>query len=110
MLSRRQFLVRSGAAGAAVVVAPQSALTALAEPRARAAALLRGGAFRQGVLSGEPTPSGITLLTVLDEVSGPGSVRLEIARDPGFRRVVARRAISTRGAIGHSVKARVERL
>jgi alkaline phosphatase D len=34
-------------------------------------------------------------------------VRLEVARDPDFRRVVARRDILTSPAIGHSVKARV---
>src|SRR5436190_1353925 len=59
MLTRRQ-LVRRSAAGAAVVLLPAAA-------PARAAAL-RGGRFRQGVLSGDPTPDGITLLTPLDDV------------------------------------------
>jgi alkaline phosphatase D len=106
MLSRRQFISRAGAAGA-LVLAPQTALEALAAPRGAAARLLRGGRFRQGVLSGDPTPRGITLLTILDEVSGAGSVRLEVARDRDFRRVVARRTIATSGRRGYSVKARV---
>src|SRR5687767_6296735 len=106
MLSRRQFISRAGAAGA-LVLAPQTALEALAAPRGTAARLVRGGRFRQGVLSGDPTPRGITLLTVLDDVTGSGSVRLEVARDRDFRRVVARKTIATSGGRGYSVKARV---
>jgi alkaline phosphatase D len=101
MLTRRQFLVRSGAAGAALVLTP---------PTAAHAAPLRGGRFAQGVLSGDPTPDGITLLTVVDEVSGKGSVRVEVARDSDFRRVVASRNITTSGDNGHSVKARIKGL
>jgi alkaline phosphatase D len=105
MLSRRQFLARSGSAGAALVISPQ----AVAAPRG-SAALLRGGRFNQGVLSGDPTPHGITLLTVLDEISGSGRVRLEVATDPDFRNVVARRNIATGERRAHSVKARLENL
>jgi alkaline phosphatase D len=107
MLSRRQFLNRSGAASAALVLAPQAAIEALAAPRGAAARLIRGGRFRQGVLSGDPTPRGVTLLTILDDVRGAGSVRLEVARDADFRRVVARKQIATSARRGHSVKARV---
>jgi alkaline phosphatase D len=103
MLSRRQFISRSGAAGAALVLAPQAVFEAGAAQRR----LLRGGRFSQGVLSGDPTPRGITLLTILDDVSGAGSVRLEVARDRDFRRVVARKTIPTSGRRGYSVKARV---
>jgi alkaline phosphatase D len=106
MLTRRQLLRRSGAAGAAVL-APQSALTAVAAPRAQASAMLRGGRFSQGVLSGDPGPNAITLLTLLDGVEGAGSVRLEVARDAGFSKLVATKAIATSGARNHSVKARV---
>src|ERR687896_21270 len=105
MLSRRQFITRSGAAGAAVVLAPQAALEAAANGKAKP--LLRGGRFRQGVLSGDPTPRGITLLTVVDDVRGAGAVRVEVARDRDFRRVLARTKIATSGARGHSVKVRV---
>jgi alkaline phosphatase D len=107
MLTRRQ-LIRSGAAVA--VLAPQTQLTAFAAPRARAAKLLRGGRFPQGVLSGDPTPDGITLLTLLDHVSGAGSVKLEVATDKAFRKVVASRTIATSGARNHSVKARLKGL
>jgi alkaline phosphatase D len=107
MLTRRQ-LIRSGAAVA--VLAPQTQLTAFAAPRGRAAKLLRGGTFPQGVLSGDPTPNGITLLTLLDDVGGAGSVKLEVATDKAFRKVVASKAIATSGARNHSVKARLKGL
>jgi alkaline phosphatase D len=105
MPTRRQFLSRSGAAAVAVL-APQEALAA-AKKKRRPADLLRGGRFAQGVLSGDPEPHAITLLTVVDDAGGTGRVRLEVARDPDFRRVVARRDILTTPAVGHSVKARV---
>jgi alkaline phosphatase D len=105
MPTRRQFLSRSGAAAVAVL-APQDAIAA-AKKKRRPANLLRGGRFAQGVLSGDPEPDAITLLTVVDDVGGTGRVRLEVARDPDFRRVVARRDILTTPEVGHSVKARV---
>ena len=112
MDTRRQFLARSGAAAAAVVLAPQdAAIAAKRKKRKRKppsrARLIPGGSFPQGVLSGDPAPGAITLLTLVDDVGGTGQVRLEVARDPDFRRVVARRDIWTSGAINHSVKARV---
>ena len=100
MLTRRQ-LVRRGAAGAAVLLLP---------PATARAAVLRGGRFRQGVLSGDPTPDGITLATILDDAEGRGTVRLEVARDAAFRRVVASRNITTSGGDGYSVKARIKGL
>ena len=107
MPTRRQFLASSGAAAVAVV-APQEALAAKKRKRPRLPKdMLRGGRFAQGVLSGDPDPHAITLLTIVDEAGGSGRVRLEVARDPDFRRVVARRDILTTPAIGHSVKARV---
>src|SRR3954463_15700526 len=100
MLNRRA-LLRNSAAGAAVLLLPQAT--------ARAAAL-RGGEVRQGVLSGDPTPDGITLLTLLDDAEGRGSVKLEVATDAGFRKVVASKSIATSGADGYSVKARIKGL
>lgn len=108
-LSRRQLLRASGV-GALTVVAPQSAAQALAATRPDRAKLLRGGAFAEGVLSGDPTPHGITLLARMTDVEAAGKVLLEVATDPGFRKVVAHRRISTSAAIGHNVKARVKGL
>jgi len=106
MDTRRQFLARSGAVAAAAVLAPQDALAAKRRQR-RPQDMLRGGRFAQGVLSGDPSPDAITLLTVVDEAGGAGRVRLEVARDPDFRHVIARRDILTTPAVNHSVKARV---
>jgi alkaline phosphatase D len=105
MPTRRQFLSH-GAAAAAVVLAPQEALAAKRRER-RPANMLRGGHFRHGVLSGDPAPDAITLLTIVDGAHGAGRVRLEVARDSDFRHVVARRDILTTAAVNHSVKARV---
>jgi alkaline phosphatase D len=106
MGTRRQFLARSGAVAAVAVLAPQDALAVKRRQR-RPQDMLRGGRFSQGVLSGDPAPDAITLLTLVDHVGGAGRVRLEVARDPDFRHVVARRDILTSPAVNHSVKARV---
>src|SRR4051794_28328329 len=58
-------------------------------------------------MSGEPTPRAITLWSRLHEVDGSVSAELEVARDREFRRVVARRRVSTTSAKGHALKARV---
>jgi alkaline phosphatase D len=106
MDTRRQFLARSGAAAAVAVLAPQDALAAKRRQK-RPQDMLRGGRFSQGVLSGDPAPDAITLLTNVDRAGGAGRVRLEVARDPDFRNVIARRDILTTPAVDHSVKARV---
>ncbi|MET0768908.1 MAG: alkaline phosphatase D family protein [Solirubrobacteraceae bacterium] len=104
MHSRRQFLARSGAASAAVF-APQALMSGLAS--AKQAPLLKSGKFAEGVASGDPGPKAITLWTRVAELERKGSVRLEVARDKGFRHVVARDRIGTSPGKGGSVKARV---
>lgn len=103
--SRRQFVTGAGALGAVTIFAPQALGQQLSA--GRRSPTLRGGRFKEGVLSGDPTPRGITLWTRLAGVEGRGSVELEVARDRGFRKVVARELIRTSGRIDHSVKARV---
>ena len=51
-------------------------------------------------MSGDPGPDGITLWTRLADVEGRGTVELEVARDRGFRRVVARKLVPTSGRHG----------
>jgi alkaline phosphatase D len=104
MQTRRQILRRAGGA-AAVVLTPQAFLPALST--AKTGRPFGAGRFRDGVISGDPTPTGITLWTRVDDVSGAGSVELEVATDKAFRKVVARKRIATSGAINHAVKARV---
>jgi alkaline phosphatase D len=104
--TRRQF-IRGATTAAAIVLVP-AATAGAGSPRARR--LLRGGRFDQGVMSGDPTSRGITLWTRVGDVEGSGAVELEVARDRGFRRVVARRRLPTSERRDHTVKARVERL
>ena len=104
MHTRRQFLTRAGGAGAVVILVPQAALGA-----AKSRELLRGGRFSQGVLSGDPTPNGITLSTIVDDVEGAGGVRLEVARD-STSRTSSREVDRHRRGHNHAVKARVNGL
>ncbi len=106
MPTRRQFLRRTGGAAALAVFAPHSLVEATAAPRR----MLRGGRFSAGVMSGDPTPSGITLWSRVAEASGSGAVRLEVARDKSFRRVVTSKVLTTRAGIDHTVKARISGL
>ena len=101
MQTRRQFVAAAGTAAAAAILAPE------ALGQARPAPLARGGRFSEGVMSGEPAPRAITLWSRLHDVDGSVSAELEIARDREFRRVVARRRVSTTSAKGHALKARV---
>ena len=101
MQTRRQFVVAAAGAAAAAVLAPE------ALGRASAGPLARGGRFSEGVMSGEPTPSAITLWSRLHDVDGRVSAELEVARDSDFRRVVARRLVTASGDRGHALKARV---
>ena len=103
MPTRRQFLRVAGASAAATVVAPQASVLG----QSRKSPLLRGGRFSEGVMSGDPTPRSIVLWTRVGGVERGGSVRLEVARDRSFDRVVARETISTNGNIDHTVKARI---
>ena len=103
MQTRRQFVRVAGAATAATVLAPQAVVLG----QSRRAPLIRGGRFRQGVMSGEPTARAINLWTRVDGVERSGTVRVEVARDRGFDRVVARELIGTNGDIDHTVKARI---
>jgi len=105
MQTRRQFVRAAGAAGAGLIVAPQTLAFG-----ARSPSLLRGGSFDQGVLSGDPTPSSIVLWTHVGDTERSGAVRLEVARDKGFRHVVAHDTVRTNSDLGHAVKARVKGL
>jgi len=103
--TRRQFVVRAGTAAAAAILSPSAVAAGLGS--ARPAALARGGRFSEGVMSGEPTTSAITLWTRLAEAEGKVGVDLEVATDRGFRHVVAHKRVATSAAVNHNVKTRV---
>jgi alkaline phosphatase D len=104
-LTRRGFVAGAGtAAAAAAILGPQAALA-----RSGRAPSLKGR-FAEGVISGDPSPSGITLWTRLADAGGKGTVELEVARDRSFRKTVAHRLVATSDASGHAVKAKVKGL
>jgi alkaline phosphatase D len=104
--SRRGFLAGAGGVAAATMLTGPQALAA--RPRKRPS--LQGGRFAEGVISGDPTPDGATLWTRVGDVEGSGTVEVEVARDRGFRKVVANGLIRTGPSSGHSVKTRVVNL
>ncbi|MBI5106061.1 MAG: alkaline phosphatase D family protein [Solirubrobacterales bacterium] len=98
--TRRQFVTRAGA-GAAAILVPPALLQGVAAARP-----LRGGRFADGVMSGDPATRAISLWTRVDTEQA-GTVELEVATDKGFRKVVARKAISAKPSANGAVKARV---
>ena len=104
MQTRRQFVVRAGTVAASAILSPSALAAGLG---ARPAALARGGRFSDGVMSGEPTPSAITLWTRLADAEGKVSLDLEVATDKNFRHVVAHKRLPTSAAVNHNVKSRI---
>jgi alkaline phosphatase D len=105
MHSRRRFITAAGGFVAASVVAPAWAGEVLAASSRNRA--FKGGKFAEGVMAGDPTPNGITLWTRVHDVDGAGSVKLEVAREKNFRKLVASENLPTAAAADHAVKARV---
>ena len=105
MQTRRQFVVRAGTVAASAILSPSALAAGLGS--ARPAALARGGRFSDGVMSGEPTPSAITLWTRLADAEGKVSLDLEVATDKNFRHVVAHKRLPTSAAVNHNVKSRI---
>ena len=103
--TRRQFVVRAGTVAASAILSPSALAAGLGS--ARPAALARGGRFSEGVMSGEPTPSAITLWTRLADAEGRVSLDLEVATDKNFRHVVAHKRLPTSAAVNHNVKSRI---
>jgi len=108
MQTRRQFVRGAGTTAAAVVLAPQALAAGLTS--VRKAPLARGVRFGQGVMSGDPTFDAITLLTHLGDLERAASVRLEIAGDRQFRKVIKQQLLPTNAGLGHIAKARVRGL
>ena len=83
-IDRRAFVRSALTAGAGLLLAPTAGWSA-----AQRARLTGEGAFAQGVASGEPATNAITLWTRLEGLTASGNVGFEVARDPGFARVVS---------------------
>jgi alkaline phosphatase D len=83
-MDRRTFVRSALTAGAGALLVPTAAWSA-----AQRARLAGDGAFAQGVASGEPATSAITLWTRLEGLTSSGNVGYEVARDPAFAQVVS---------------------
>jgi alkaline phosphatase D len=100
VLDRRTVLA-GAAAGAAAVV--------LADSRPAHASPIRTDPFALGVASGDPLPWSVVLWTRLVGADGAAvsghsvDVAWEVAKDPGFRRVVRRGVARARASRAHSV-------
>ena len=78
--------------------------------RKRPPGLLRGATFPQGVAAGAPRRGGISLWTRadgLDPKAPAGRLLLQVAADPGFRRVVHQQAVIADPARDWTAQARV---
>ncbi|WP_205698355.1 alkaline phosphatase [Conexibacter sp. SYSU D00693] len=108
--TRRRLLAVSGAAGVAILL-PDGVRVADAASRKKVP-LARGGGFSSGVMSGDPAPDAVTLWTRLDDVqeAGRARLRLEIARDEGFSKVVLRRDVPVTALRDWTAKVRVSGL
>ena len=101
-LSRRRFVTGASGLTAAVLLAPEAMAG-----KARKRPSLRGGKFAEGIASGDPAARSITLWTRVADAEGTGTVEVQVARDHGFRKVVARDFIKANASTGHYAKARV---
>lgn len=104
MQTRRQFVAGAGSTALAAALVPQAVAATRRTP------LFAGVHFDQGVMSGDPTPHGVTLLTHAGGVGGTGALRLEVARDRHFAKVVAHGTVRTSAARGHMAKVQVKKL
>jgi len=107
-IDRRELLGYAGIGTGALIlggVAVDPSVAKLA--RRRKVPLARGGTFPQGVASGMPSQQAITLWSRLEGFSRDRFVNLEVARDPGFRKVVARRKLRARAGRDHTIETRL---
>jgi len=102
-VTRRTLLSRALAAGAGAAATSPAAAFA----RRPAEPFLTAGAFPLGVAAGAPSTNEIVLWTALEGVRGNAKVKLEVARDAGFRNVVLARDVRVPAVRDHTVHTRV---
>ncbi len=102
-LRRREFLIAGAGAGLAVA----SPLNHAAIARARRLPDAKAGEFAYGIASGMPSPRAITLWTRLHGVDRSSKLKLEVATDSGFKRVVDRKDVVAEANRDFTVHAQV---
>ena len=98
----RRELVVAGAAGAFTAAVPP-AYGSLLSRRPK----VGPGRFRDGVATGDPTPTAVTFWSRLRTDRLRSGARLIVARDEDMRRVVATAVVPTGRGVDHTLKARV---
>ena len=109
-IDRREFIGQAGIGAGALIlggIAVDPALAAKRRTRRRGPQLAREGAFPQGVAAGTPGERGISLWTRMEGQSGDYKLRVEIARDPKFRKVVRRTTKTVRARKDHCLETRM---
>ncbi len=101
-LSRRRLL--QGAAAASLPFVLPRSVTAASRRRVE---LIGAGAFDCGVMAGIPGQHAITVWTHVAEQERSGFVRLEIAKDEGFGRVVHSQDVRAASVRDHTARATV---
>ncbi len=89
-LSRRELLV----AGAATGLVLASPVNHMALARKKKAPFARHAVFGQGVSSGMPTSRSATVWTRVSELDRRSRLTLEVAKDPGFTKIVKQREVA----------------
>lgn len=92
--TRRDVLKAASASALTLAAATRPATAAAARTAYRPTPLARGGRFPQGVMSGQPNQQAVTLWTQHAEPERPGPLLLQVARDPGFRRLVHQQRVA----------------
>jgi len=105
-LRRREFLVAGTAAGLALA----GPINYAALARQKRLPLAKGGKFAHGVASGFPSPKGITVWTRVSELDRSSKLRVEVATDERFRKVVESVAVRAEKARDYTVHHRIKGL
>lgn len=105
---RRKFLGYAGT-GALILggIAVDPAAAARKRTRRRGLAIAREGTFPLGVAAGTPAERGISLWTRMDGQTGDYKLKVEIAKDPAFRKVIARRVKTVRASKDYALETRM---
>jgi alkaline phosphatase D len=106
---RRTFVTGAAAGiGSLALLGPESAADAARRRvRRKGVPLALDGRFRQGVASGQPGETAVTLWTRVEELERRSRLQVEIATDADFRRVVARKNVYADPSRGYAISARV---
>jgi alkaline phosphatase D len=107
LFDRRNFVRGAGLGAGALILGGRAVWPDPAATGRRRIPFAKGGRFPEGIASGEPTTRGATIWTRLGGYKGDRRLAVEVARDPGFDRVVLRKELKALARKDHTVKLRV---